>query len=163
MKKISRYHRLVNVVVTKDIKAPLKPSTFTLVRGIMEYSHNILKVRGIVARFLRATVPAIRARESIPGALGVEDYELADKVMKLCSMMETAQLMKTNSLAGLSPFVLGGLLCTRGRLGKAGMMMKLGHSEMVILSPKSALARLIMIEAHAQVSPALFYLYSMVI
>ena len=148
--RVSKYHRMINTIRSQGIPRPKAPSTFTLVREIMTYSNSLLKVRGIVARVLRAVIPKIKERASIPNALNGEDYLLADKVMKLCSMPETADMLKTTSLSSLSPFLWEGLLCTRGRLGKRGMLSKIGHPQMVILSPKSALAKLIMIEAHEQ-------------
>ena len=148
--KVSKYRRLINMVMSKGIPRPKHPSIFTLIREVMEYSNSILKVRGIVARVLRAVIPEIRDRMTIPETLKGEDYLLADKVMNYCSMPETVDMMKTTPLSSLSPFLWEGLWCTRGRLGKEGMMNKLGHAQMIILSPKSALAKLVMIEAHQQ-------------
>ena len=111
----------------------------------MTSSNNLTKVRGIIARVLRTKS---EGKMSINFPLTVDHYNKADKMMAWLSLPETTELLRKSSLANLSPFIWEGLPCTRGRLGKSGTMSKLGHKQLIIISPKSPLAKLLMIQAH---------------
>ena len=115
--------------------------------GILEYSNSLLKVRGIMARTLRAV--SSKNKESIEAELEVEDYERADQMIAVLAMRETAEMLKFNDLSGLAPFWTGCVWYTRGRLGKNTRRL-LGPDKLMILSPKSRLSELIMLECHRE-------------
>ena len=73
---------------------------------IMEYSNSLLKVWGIMVRFLRGSVE--RSRESKKKPLTVGDYERADKMMAWFAMKDTLEMMAKQDLSTVrSGSVLG--------------------------------------------------------
>ena len=58
---------------------------------IMFYSDSINKVRGIIARYIRASVH--KDKRCIYDDLTVEEYERADYMMMVVSMKETVEMM----------------------------------------------------------------------
>ena len=142
----SKYQRFVNLVTKQGIPKPTKPSLFTHLREVVASFKPLTKVRGIVARVMRMHVNKGKIEDPLTPA----DYELADKILAYTAMPETVDALQNSasSLSSLAPFVRDGLLFTRGRMGKSGTMLQLGHGEMLILSPKSHYARLVMEDAH---------------
>ena len=114
----------------------------------MFYSDSLDKVRGIMARFIKASVE--KDRMAITKPLTVEDYEKADYIMKIIAMKETVEMMRTSDMSGLAPFSSQLVFWTRGRLGP-NLKKFLGPDKLAILSCKSRLAKLILIKAHTEV------------
>ena len=129
-----------------QLNAILKQQTTRFAR-VMAYSDSLDKVRGIMARFIKASVE--RDRMAIIKPLVVEDYEKADYIMKVIAMKDTVELMKASDLSGLAPFSSQLVFWTRGRLGPS-LKKLLGPDKLAILSAKSRLAKLILIKAHRE-------------
>ena len=143
--KRCKFYEKINCLRVNALKVKLK--TENRLYRIMEYSHNLLKVRGIMARTLRALSKLNKT--SILDPLTVEDYNRADQLMRVMAMRETVEMMEKQDLSGLSPFWEGCVAYTHGRLGPS-MKKLLGQDKLMILSPKSRLAELFMIRAHRE-------------
>ena len=78
------------------------------------------------------------------------DFMLADKLMNILAMQDTASLMMKQDLSALAPFAQEGCWWTRGRIAKESLRLQLGHPKLLILSNKSRLAKLMMIQAHRE-------------
>ena len=115
-------------------------------RETMNKFNNLQTVRGSIARIARATVT--KCSRTIFDHLTAEDYELADKWIKLIVISETSQTFKDKEFLSLAPFSWDGGLYTTGRFGPKGMMKLYGHDKLLILSDKSRYAKLITIAAH---------------
>ena len=139
----TKYFKLVNHFTALDVG-----KIFHMVNDIMGYSTKLQLVRGITSRVVRSII--LDSRESISRPLTVADYANGDHVMEWVSVQETLELLKSNPCTSLSPFWWHGKVCTRGRLGKSGMMMKLGHAQLILLSPQSRFAKLLMYSAHSE-------------
>ncbi|MCP4995043.1 MAG: hypothetical protein GY934_14860, partial [Gammaproteobacteria bacterium] len=120
---------------------------FSSLKRIMNYSDSMLKVRGIMARYIIAS--RCKDKRSIYDELNVLDYERADYMMLVLSMEETVGMLTTQDLSGLAVFWQGCVCWTKGRMGLA-MKSLLGPEKLAVLSPKSRLARLYMIMAHEE-------------
>ena len=107
----------------------------------------MVKVRGILARFIKASVD--KDRSAIAEPLSVEDYRRADYLMKVIAMKETVEMMQTSDLSGLALFSSGLIFWTRGRMGPS-MKKLLGPNKLAVLSCKTRLAKLILIQAHRE-------------
>ena len=114
---------------------------------IMFYSDSITKVRGIMARYIRASVH--KDKRSICDDLTVAEYEKADYMMLVICMKETVEMISTQDVSGLATFWKCCICWTRGRLGLA-IRSLLGPDKLPVLSPKSRLAVLYMTKAHQE-------------
>jgi hypothetical protein len=114
---------------------------------IMFYSDSITKVRGIMARYIRASVH--KDKRCIYDDLTVEEYEKADYMMLVLAMKETVEMMDVRDMSGLATFWEQCICWTRGRLGLAVTSL-LGPDKLPVLSPKSRFAELYMTQAHQE-------------
>ena len=117
----------------------------TRLENVLYYSNSIDKVRGIMARILRASSQTDRLSVSLP--LGVNDYKKADYVIRKISMVSTHSEIKAGNMVTLAPFIINGLYYTRGRL-RQGLQQLLGVSELLLLTYDSRLAYLTMKSCH---------------
>ena len=116
--------------------------------GIFSTINRVSKwqtARGSYARLITALKAHDRSLISL--APTVEAYKAADQLMYLMSMPYTRQLEYDNKLTSFSVFWVDGIAYLTGRLGIAGMEF-LGTDKLVVLSPKTRLAYLIMKQAH---------------
>lgn len=139
--KRSKFYESVNVAGVRSAQ------TTNRLYQIMEYSTSWIKVKGIMARTIRALVR--QSRGSITDRLTVEDYARADQLMAVMAMKETVEMTSNSDLSGLAPFWEGCVAYTRGRMGPS-MKKLLGPDKLMILSPKSRLAVLIMTQSHEE-------------
>ena len=70
--------------------------------------------------------------------------------MSFASMIETREMLGKKGMPSLSPFSSGGLIWTRGRWGKQALTKILGHEKLLLLSPKSRYAYLLLVQAHEE-------------
>ena len=133
-------NKFCNLVSDLDLKNLMK------IGKILYYSDSLDKVRGILARIIKAS--GKMSREAIENGLTVKDYEKADHLMMLISMRATVGIDE-KVLNNLAPFWSGFVMYTRGRLGP-NVARLLGPEKLPILSPDSRLAKLIMIKAHSE-------------
>ena len=115
--------------------------------GIMYYSDSILKVRGIMARVVRAKIKMDRA--AVLGELTVQDYANGDWVIDVLGMVESHNVLMSDGMANLATFKENGITFTKGRLGQS-MSRTLGVDKLKVLSPTSRLAYLIMRQSHCE-------------
>ena len=75
----------------------------------------------------------------------------AERLLLLFAMEHTRKDLEANMLTSLLPFEdKRGIIYTRGKVGEKALQRILGVDKLPILSPKSRLARLIMIRAHEE-------------
>ena len=75
----------------------------------------------------------------------------AEKILQLYSMAYLkAELEKKNNLESLSIFWREGIARSRGRMSPEDMERLIGYDSLVVLTPKSQLARAVMTEAHLE-------------
>ena len=118
----------------------------------MHHSNSYLIVRGIAARIVRAILTRNREKDTMSAPLTVKDYEAGDYLLKLLAMDETRTMLAKSSnmtLSGLAVFQYRGITWTKGRLG-ASMKRILEAGMLVVLSPESRLAWLIMMQCHQE-------------
>ena len=115
--------------------------------SILFYSDNLKKVKGIMARVIRATL--LKDRLSVFLPLSELDYRRATFVMKKIAMSDTHKEIQDKKMITLAPFQMKGLYHTRGRL-RHGLQAALGIGELLLLTIKNRLAYLIMMESHCQ-------------
>ena len=115
---------------------------------ILDRNDNLLQHRGTLARLCHATREHDKFLIVTPPS--AQDYEEADLFLKLLAMRDTKAYLTTHKEKSLSLFWLGGLCCTRGRLGTDGMTLWTGHTELVVLAPNSRYAELLTIKAHRE-------------
>ena len=115
---------------------------------IQFYSDDIKKVKGIMARLAKAARTG--EIDMITTQPDPEDYEKAAYWLCLLARDDTADLLRSDTGKSLCPFVREGLYVTRGRLGTRAMSQSIGHTELIILSPKSRLAFLILTACHRE-------------
>ena len=139
--KRMKYYEKINF-----IKSVAQMDRFT---KMLYYSDSWLKVKGIMARFIKATV--MKDKEAIRLQLTVEDYHRAEEVMRWLSMRETVEMLEKDPKLGgsLAIFWEKNVCWTRGRLGPSVKRL-LGPDKLMVLSCKSRLAKLIMIQCHSQ-------------
>ena len=124
---------------------------------ILEYSNNLTKVKGILARLIKMSMsgkevrekytPELRADEAKMEFLSAMDYERATNLIYFLAMAETARAIKEGRLKALFPIKLSaknnighnGLWVTRGRLGK-GLITLFGSGELPLLMPTTRTA-----------------------
>ena len=121
--------------------------SFSSLKRIMNYSDSLVKVSGIMARYIIAS--RCKDKRSIYDELTVLDYERAAYMMLVVAMEETVEMLTTQDLSGLAVYWDGCVCWTKGRMGLA-MKALLGPEKLAVLSPKSRLARLFMIMAHEE-------------
>jgi hypothetical protein len=120
----------VFTVVTKEMPK------LNRLRGILDYSHSLSKVKGIVARVIKMSLsgkevrqkytPEQRDHEARKEMLSAMDYERATNLIYFLAMKQTDKAVKEGRLKALYPIELkdknnighNGLWLTRGRLGK---------------------------------------------
>ena len=144
----NKFYQMVNPVNNaRSVKN--KPSVLEKNRlyEILDYSDSWMKIRGIMARTLRALAKI--SKNSIFDPLTVEDYDRADQLMAVLAMKDTVYMMRNSDLSGLAPFWEGCVIYTKGRLGP-NMKRVLGPDKLMVLSPRSRLATLIMTQAHRE-------------
>ena len=102
-----------------------------------------------MARVIRVMVK--RDSQTIRSQLTVEDYDKAERVMSCLAMKETVEMLGRDPKlgGGLALFWENGICWTRGRLGPSVKSL-LGPDKLMVLSCKSRLAKLIMIQCHGQ-------------
>ena len=115
------------------------------VDDIMAYSDSLLKVKGVMARVLRASL--LKDKLSVFLPLAADNYARATYFLKKHLMIETHKMVESKYLATLAPFTRNGLFYTRGHL-RHGLQQAIRVTELLILSHKSRLAFLIMTHAH---------------
>ena len=116
--------------------------------AILTYSYQLNKVRGIMARLCRASKLRCKLTLSLP--LDVADYEAGDKFILWLSMMFTTRMMKQKNMDYLTPFFVGGVWYTHGRIPPDQLKQQTGHTALVLLSTRSPLATLVVWAAHSQ-------------
>ena len=137
--------------------AAAKIANLSKLDEIMNYSEDLTKVRGIVARYLRALCHTNQKRlkmsdqdiRKIMSEPDDEDYRKADHAMRIVAMVDTGKMLKKINHRKLGPEFHDGILWATGRLGGT-MQQILGTPRLAILSPESRLAKLIMISSHRQ-------------
>ena len=143
--------------VEEFMSGPLWKKKFYLfvihqVKLIMSRTNRIKKAIGVVARLLQLVKRKVDLNnwQDIEAALRQDpdaaQIKKAEKLLFLVASFETAPLVK--NMKRLDPVQVNGVWGCRGRLGKAGLMKIVGQSFLPILPMNSALARLIMFEAH---------------
>ena len=128
-------------VFTLQVQFP----TPSRVDDIMAYSDSLFKVKGVMARVLRASL--LKDKLSFYLQLSADDYARATYFLKKHSMIETHKMVESNGLATFAPFTRDGLYYTKGCL-RHGLQQAIRVSELLILSHKSRLAFIIMTQAH---------------
>ena len=111
--------------------------------SILENTNSLRQARGSIARLVRASRFQDRAK-----ILEFTDYQIADKLIDCLAMLETTKMLMKDDMASLLPFRSEGCWYTRGRLGGKSLLRHLGHDKLLILSNKSRLATLLLIQAH---------------
>ena len=76
------------------------------------------------------------------------DLSMAEKLVQLTAMPETASAFEDGRLISLNPMKENSLIVTCGRIGEKPMSDLLGLPYLPILMPKSRAAFLYMVEAH---------------
>ena len=115
---------------------------------IMEYSDNILKVRGIYARLIAATIS--QDKETIAKPPSVVHFKLADQLMDWLTMRDTVETLAKHSYESLALFWSGGICYTQGRAGQQGMQLLVGQPKLKVIPAKSRLAHLLLVKAHQE-------------
>lgn len=141
----------------------LQPLYITNLIKVFDYSRSLLKVRGIFARIIRSWSTKDRSiakdplslKDAISQPLTAQDYANADKFMLALAMMDTYKLVKSGKAVSLLPFqgdsgVHRLVWMTQGRLTKGALTKTTGHQALIVLSHRSPLAKLIMIQCHDQ-------------
>ena len=113
----------------------------------MGHSNKLVKIYGILARYLQASIS--RNREDIRNEPTLHYRNLAHDLVSIVSSLDTDPYMWKGALNGLAPMWEQGRWVTRGRLGQ-GLFRVLGVSKLDLLVPGSRLAELKMMEAHKQ-------------
>ena len=144
--KRMKYYEKINLL--RDL-CPIPVTKLSSLAKIMHYSDSWLKVKGIMARVIRVMIK--RDSQTIRSQLTVEDYDKAERVMGCLAMEETVEMIGRDPKlgGGLALFWENGICWTRGRLGPSVKSL-LGPDKLMILSCKSRLAKLIMIQCHGQ-------------
>ena len=116
------------------------------VKEVMDWSNNLQKVRGCLARVIQAI--KMKSRDGCSLDPTVQDYADADWWMAWVSMADTLSAIKDMKNSPLLPFWSGGLLVTHGAFKQTSLERALGHPTLIILSHNSRLAKLILIACH---------------
>ena len=114
--------------------------------SILENTNSLRQARGSIARLVRAS--RFQDRAKILEYPLVTDYQIADKLIDCLAMLETTKMLMKGDMASLLPFRTEGCWYTRGRLGGKSLLRHLGHDKLLILSNKSRLATLLLMQAH---------------
>ena len=114
--------------------------------SILENTNSLRQARGSIARLVRAS--RFQDRAKILEYPLFTDYQIADKLIDCLAMLETTKMLMKGDMASLLPFRSEGCWYTRGRLGGKSLLRHLGHDKLLILSNKSRLATLLLIQAH---------------
>ena len=88
-----------------------------MLEQVMEKSWNLQKVTGIAARLLKVVIT--RNTDKIRDPLTPNDLDFASWMLFAYSMSPTEAAMTKGSLTSLRPFVKGGVIYTRGRVGRS--------------------------------------------
>merc|ERR1711940_331668 len=104
---------------------------FSSLKKIMNYSDSMLKVRGIMARYIIAS--RCKDKRSIYDELTVLDYERADYMMLVLSMEETVGMLTTQDLSGLAVYWQGCVCWTKGRMGLSESRVKMMKKSLIHL------------------------------
>ena len=76
--------------------------TFSSFKRIMNYSDSLIKVRGIMARYIIAS--RCKDKRSIFDEPSVLDHKRADYMMLVVAMEETVEMLSTQDLSGLAVY-----------------------------------------------------------
>ena len=144
---IKKMHSAV-VVMTVKVPTIEGKSILIMISEVLDYSLDWNKVRRVAARICRALQSGDRMK--IAESPEAKDFRNADWLIAVVSMTETVQYIKNIATHPLVPVVLDGLLRVSGRMTAHSMTIHTGHESLILLSPDSRLAKLVMIFAHRQ-------------
>ena len=127
---------------------------------IVKYQKSKLKVteknKNMVeaAQHTVATSPNLKEFSEIKEKFGaaIEQSEIneAEHLIMIVAMENTRKDLEEDKLNSLLPFEENGIIYTRGRVGEDALQRIFGIDKLPILSPKSRIAKLLMIRAHEE-------------
>ena len=121
-------------------------------QNILYYSNSLDKVKGIMARVLKAARTNNKEAAKLP--LTVSDLTKSEHMMLLLSQPEVTEILTPSTgnrapYSSLAPFLQSGVWYTRGRLGKA-LGKILGPDKLPVLPTSSRLSYLYMVKSHRE-------------
>ena len=125
----------------------LFPAVWNLINDVIHYSNSILKVKNILARVVRGWSFG-KEIDKISPAPTSDELMIAERLILLSAMPETALAFNNNKLDSLLPERDGMIIVTKGRIGSESLLAHLGVSSLPILMPSSRAAFLFMTRAH---------------
>ena len=130
------------------------PKLFVSIQDILWRSNSLESRKRVLARVIigwkSVKVDATRDKklEVLSVDLGPDDLKLAEELILVHGMIDTATAFEEGKLASLLPLRKGKLIVTRGRLGERSLNPIFGVSSLPILMPSSRVASLYMWRAH---------------
>ena len=127
------------------------PPIWTAIKGVAEFSNSIEKVKRILARLIKGWKLKSKHVANTLEVLGepvAEELEVAEKLLLLSAMHETALAEEEGKLSSLAPEREGHIIVSRGRVGERSLSRLLGVSSLPILMPNTRVAYLFMVRAH---------------
>ena len=132
---------------------------WTVLEGILSYSNSLVKVKRILARYIRGVSSSFRKAGSLvidnPEAYELiaceptrDELQRAEKLVLLHGMPQTKEALDAGKLDSLLPLREGRLIVTSGRLGEKSLELLLGVKSLPILMPETRVAYLFMMFAH---------------
>ena len=156
-----RRKRFVEVSVLNNIVANLASHSTKVSQGAITSVRMFEAVNRVMAKYTdltRATAVIARVyRASRMGDRGeIKNLDNSDLAAGLFLMQFAAQrdhmeeITAKKTWESLSIFMREGLARARGRMGQRPIKHLIGHQDLIVLSPKSSLAMLVMIAAHRE-------------
>jgi len=135
-------------------------NSWSVLEGILSYSISLVKVKRILARYIRGVSSSFRKSGSLvidnPEAYELiaceptrDELQRAEKLILLHGIPQTKEALNAGKLDSLLPSREGRLIVTRGRLGEKSLELLLGVKSLPILMPETIVANLFMMFAHS--------------
>ena len=127
------------------------PELILSVQRIISYSNNLRKVLRILARVLigwKTRCKGNTINKNVLDNITASDLQVAERMLLLSAMSDTASAEKQGKLLSLSPKKDGCIIVTSGRIGEKNLSTLLGIPHLPILMPQSRAAYLYMVQAH---------------
>ena len=147
----SRVIELGANVMSSRTTSVTAPPIWTAIKGVAEFSNSIEKVKRILARLIKGW--KLKSKDvaitlEVLGEPVAEELEVAEKLLLLSAMHETALAEEEGKLSSLAPEREGHIIVSRGRVGERSLSRLLGVSSLPILMPNTRVAYLFMVRAH---------------
>ena len=118
------------------------------VLSVLHKTDNYDQARGTIARIISAELAKVR--DTIYETPTPELYEKAEQAMFWVSMPLTSKMQVEGKLDNLSVFWEGNICYTQGRIPELSAKRVLGKPKLVVLSPNSKVAYMIMKKSHEE-------------